>query len=234
MVVSLEISLLYIALCLVSSLITIKFIISYYFYNIYKKQSKEYKNELILAIGLLFLLFGIGRIIFLYFDFFLTELNGSLFQEYSTFWKFASGFQYAGLIVFIYFAEKVIFNKKTKYLISLSLTILIIVSLSMPDFLLVQSLSGISSFISFIFIPFSYLYLVFTSSGKIRIKALTIFFGFLLYGVGLVMLGEQIILTFLSYFPSSEILVRYSFQIISVLIKFCALVLFIYGFKEEK
>lgn len=212
------------------SLITVKFIIAY---ALFMKYRSNKENKLLLGASLLFLLLGISKIIFAYFDFYLTGFSSILIERYSIVWKFAGIFQYAGFISLIACAEKVIFKGKTYYLISICVGILTVVAFSLPILAISQLLSGFAMLIGVLFIPVSYLYLAIISSEDIRRKSLAIFAGFVIYAFGLLILGEPSSNLLRIIFPIDPLQLRYFAQFLSVFIKFGGMTLFIYGYLKE-
>ncbi|MBD3227057.1 MAG: hypothetical protein GF329_02630 [Candidatus Lokiarchaeota archaeon] len=221
-----------IAIGLIFTLISSKFIISFKFYNDYKNQELEYKNEMLLGTSLGFIFLAFGRIVYVIFDFFLTEFDSFLYQQFSTVWKIASIIQYIGIVILVFYSEKVIFSGKTKYLITIISIISIMISMFQLNFLMVQLWSGISTLFATLFIPLSYLYLVLKSSGKIRKKAFAIFLGFILYLIGFLLLGEVFVTIIANFILENEIIVRYLMHIISVIIRYFGIWLFIYGYRS--
>lgn len=218
------------AIGMVFSLITVKFIIAY---ALFMKYRANKENTLLLGASLLFLLLAISKIMFAFFDFYLTRFDATLIEQYSVVWKFAATILYAGFIFFIVCAEKVIFKGKTYYLISIFLAILTIIALAWPIMIISQFLSGISSLFAILFIPASYLYLAKISAEDIRRKSLAIFAGFLIYAFGLIIEGEPGANLLHLIFTVDPFLLRYFLQFLSVFIKFGGMSLFIYGYLKE-
>lgn len=212
------------------SLITVKFIMAYVLFIKYRS-NKE--NKLLLGTSILFVLLAISKIIFAYFDFYLTGFSAILIEQYSIVWKFAGIFQYVGFISFIACAEKVIFKGKTYYVISIILAVLTVIAFALPILTISQLLIGLASLTAILFIPASYLYLAIVSSEDIRRKSLAIFAGFLIYAFGLIILGEPSANILHVLFPVDPLLLRYFAQFLSVFIKFGGMSLFIYGYMRE-
>lgn len=226
----LETILLYFALIMILVLIGIKIFMGILFQRAYNENRA---NKLLLGVTIFFFLMAISRIGLFYFDFVLTQFQSSLYPQNAIFWKIFSGFQYAGFFCLIFAFEKVIFEKKTKYLISLLYAIFVTIAMAIPDFFEAQFWAGIPLAIAALFIPISYIYLAKTSQGDIRKKSLAIFAGFMLFAVGLLILGEDIVTILMGSFSASDLLIRYFLHIISVGFKLGAIILLRYGYLKK-
>jgi hypothetical protein len=218
---------LYIALIAIIVLVAVKLIMAYRFNRAYNA-NKE--NNLLLGVMFFFLFMAISRISLAYFDFVLTKFDPLEFQANALFWKFASIFQYIGFFCLIFSFERVIFEGKTWYLISVLYAIMTGVVMFISDFLAMQFWAGIPIAIAALFIPISYIYLAKKSQGEIRKKALIIFAGFILYAAGLLILGEDVVSALIGVFSAPELLIRYILHIVSVGLKLGAIALLGYGY----
>ncbi|MHA1144886.1 MAG: hypothetical protein ACTSRW_09140 [Candidatus Helarchaeota archaeon] len=209
-------------------LIFINFAFAVTFYMLYVTKGKE--NRLFQGVSLFFFFVGISRIFYMIFDFYQTEFNPALFQFYSPTWKIATAFIIIGFGFFFFIADHNFFNGKDKYAFTIAYIVFGITTLSIPDFFLSELLSSSCIFITVLFIPGSYLYMAWHTSNDLRRKSLTVFFSFLIYGAGLVILGE-VVINFISLFSIlDDTILRYCIHVISAIIKIAGASLMLYGF----
>lgn len=218
----------YLAIGFTIGLIVFKFTLSVIYFYLYFKKDKE--NRLVLAVGLFFLFMGISRIILLFFDFFLTGLNPAYLQTYSLVWTIGSIFVATGFGFFIIVADHNLFKGKDKYLLTIIYAVASTITLAIPIFIISETLSSVAIISAVLFIPISYLYVAIKSTGEIRRKALAVLFGLVVFATGLLLLGEPIIGPFAIMIPIDDILVRYTFHIISVCFKVAGGMIILYGY----
>ena len=128
---------------------------------------------------MLFLFNGISRIIMVIFDYVLTRFNSDLYSNYLIIYKIGFLIGNIGYLCLIFISERVILNLKSKYLITIILSIFIIIALIPEDINLVQFITVIPTAFAMIYIPLSYLSLA--RYDKIRKKALSIFAGYFIF-----------------------------------------------------
>lgn len=137
-------------------------------------------NVVFLTGALLFLFFGIGRLLFIRFDFFLTNLWEAYDPTHLWDWKLAMSFQLAGFGVVFYALEQQLLQGRDKRLLFVGFVALCVVMWLAPDIELAQAAMLLVLLLA-LFIPVGYLYLVVKSAGSVRKKSLLIFVGFVLY-----------------------------------------------------
>ena len=210
-------------------LIIAKFILALLLYKIYLK-SKE--NELVLGAALMFLFNGISRIFMVIFDYILTRFNSDLYADYLIFYKIGFLIGNIGYVCLIFISERVILKLKSKYIISIILSIFIVIALIPDDINLVQSITVIPTAFAMIYIPLSYLYLA--RYDKIRIRALSIFAGyFIFFLIGSAILAESNAQFFISLNPSYPIEIRSLLHMTSVCFKVLGMGLILYGYRKS-
>ncbi|NHI90998.1 MAG: hypothetical protein EAX96_00760 [Candidatus Lokiarchaeota archaeon] len=217
----------YLALILAFILVIVKMIISGYTFKTYR-ENREHK--LLIPIAILFLMFGMSRILLIYFDFYLTGFNDDLFQTYSLIWKIAIAFQSVGYSFMIFVAEKEVFKEKTKFIISISNAVFLIAIYLVPDIVMFQTLITISLSIVLLIIPICYGYLARATIGVARKKALSIFIGFFINMFGTIMLLELFVDAGVANFRIDEYTFRYILYSISMVIRMVGLSLIGYGY----
>ena len=211
-------------------LVAVKFIFSLL---LFRKYYENKENRLILAFAVLFLLIGIGRIFFIYFDYFLTNFDSTLYIMYGGYWKLASIFPFIGFIFVVFMAEKEIYKAKTKYLVGIFGLVFIVISMVIPDLGLAQVIGGIPTVIALLFIPISYLYLGIISEGEIRKKSFIIFIGITVYLLGYIILAEVLLDVFIMLFVAPEIYMRYILHVVSIGFKLVGIIILISGFMRN-
>nr|MDO8110262.1 hypothetical protein [Candidatus Sigynarchaeota archaeon] len=163
------------------------------------------------------LLFGLGRLVLLYHDYFAEEpLDIPL-------WTIGSGLSLAGLTCLTYTIEKFVFTK-TKMVISV-LGVACIVLLFVLAFLMLKSLATIvlySGNIAVILVPFLiYIYIAKISTGAVRKQAVIIIIGMVVSFIG--QLGGAVLFNL-------HVLDRLWSQLFGIILTFWGLVFLSYGF----
>jgi len=218
----------YISFGFTIGLIIAKFSLAFLLYKIVQK-SKE--NELGLGAALMFLFNGISRIIMVVFDYGLTRFNPDLYFSYLIIYKIGFLIGNIGYICLIFISERVILKFKSKYIISMILSIFIIIALIPEDINIVQLITVFPTAFAMIYIPLSYLYLA--RYDKIRARALSIFGGyFIFFLIGSAILAESIVQFFISLNPSYPLEIRSLIHIISVCFKLIGMGLILYGYRK--
>ncbi|MHA1649245.1 MAG: hypothetical protein ACTSYB_03545 [Candidatus Helarchaeota archaeon] len=151
----------------------------------------EERNKVKLAFCFMFLCLGLSRIFLVYFDYFLTELNPMVYENYQFMWKLANSFELAGLGFLIIVSEYAVFQGKDYYLFILGFTVVVIIGLLIPDFFLSQNVLVYA--VAFAaFIPLSWIYLA-IKLPPTRKNTILIFIGFVLFGIGLIFLSVAVV-----------------------------------------
>lgn len=157
---------------------------SIFFLKYYQKEERN-KNQL--AFGIMFVLLGIGRIILIVFDYFLTGLDQDLYETHQFTWKLATFFLLVGLGTLILVSEHAVWGGKDFYLFSIVFGILTAISMIIWDFKTSQAF-GTMAVVCAIFIPISYIYLA-IKLPPMRKNIALIFIGFVIYGVALILMS---------------------------------------------
>ncbi len=151
----------------------------------------EEKNRNQLAFCLVFLCFGIGRILLTYFDYFLTEMNPADYVNHQEMWKLATLFELAGLGFLILVSDYAVFKGKDYYGFFIGFVIVICVGLFYPEFLTAQNII-VGALLFAIFIPLSWIYLA-VKLPDLRGSIALIFIGFIIFGMGLLLMASGIV-----------------------------------------
>ena len=218
----------YIAFWFYIALIIVKFSIALLFFRIYQN-SKQ--NKLVLGAALLFLSYGIARIIMVVFDFSLTKFDSSVYQTYAILWKIGFLINCIGFLCLIFISERAILKKRSKYAITLFYFIFIIISIIPPDIQLVQLISIIPSALAMIFVPLTYLYLA--RYDTIRKRALAIFAGYVFFFMGATFLTEDLVQIFISINPNQSLSIRSLIHIVSVILKITGIMFMVFGYRKK-
>ncbi len=151
-------------------------------------------GTMIMLLGLL-----ISRIIFVYFDFVLTDFNDNNFPIYPNYvyWKVAMSFAAITLIYLLWVLDKVVMQNKFKGIPSIVTLLIIILVILLPvnsldDFKLISMISTVVN-IAALFIPGIFFYVAKKSSGTIRRNAFNIAIGILIYAISAVIVNESIV-----------------------------------------
>jgi membrane-associated HD superfamily phosphohydrolase len=169
--------------------IIISLVCSLIFFQKYLKSQERNKNQL--ALCLLFLCIGIGRLLLIYFDYFLTELNPGDYINHILMWKLANLIQLAGVGFLILISEYAVWKGKDYYVFFIGMTITVTIGMFYPEFSTAENIFTTAMFFAVI-IPFCWVYLA-IKLPNLRRKILLIFIGFIIYGFGMIMLGLTIV-----------------------------------------
>ena len=164
--------------------------------NYYKK--RDYKLNLPLSI--MFICLFLGRIIFIIFDFFLTNFNVDEHNTYLSTYKIGLFFVLLGFSALLYIIDGLLFKGKDKYLFTIAYFIPVIFIFLSPTIDAVQNWVTIS-FISWAIIPIGYIYIGIKATGEVRRKAIYIILGVIIYLVSYLFLAEGVIVPILTQFP---------------------------------
>jgi hypothetical protein len=176
------------------------------------KESRYY----LLGISLFAAIFGIGRLVLLYHDYFApNELDDLLY-------RIGAGFSLAGFTILTFTIEKFIFTK-TKKLISIFGLICILLLAFAPKEIGTPAFVGGNIIVT---VPpfFIYIYIAKTSTGAVRKQALFIILGMIMLFVSL--LGGALLYSFM-------ILDRLWSQLFGIIFSLAGLVLLSYGFVKS-
>ncbi len=213
-----------VSLALYAILIVIEFRIGIYFLNAYRK-NKEL--NFIGSIGMFFLFLLSGRIVLVFFDYYLVNMDPLLYLEYITQYKLGTGLQAVGLGFFLYVAERAIFQGKDKYLIIMGYGICQALAAILPDFYLSQGFTTVGA-LFVIFIPLSYIYMAIKNKGPIRTQSLFLVTGVIIFALGSLLIGEAIMGTLRVVLGSP-----YAVHILSITMKFVGVIIVYKGFSLQ-
>ena len=157
----------------------------------YLYAKSEHRVKYRLAFCLVFLSLGISRIILMYFDYFLTELNPVLYENYQLMWKLAQLFELIGLGFLILISEDAVFKGKDYYVFSIGFSIVVCIGMLIQEFLLTQNIL-VYALAFAILIPISWLYLAIKLPDT-RKNTLLIFLGIIICGAGLILISAAVV-----------------------------------------
>lgn len=180
------------------------------------------KNKIQLAFIIFFLCMGISRVLLIYFDYFLTHLDSTEYINFILYWKIALVFQFIGIGSIIFAAENGVFKGKDLYIFLIGFIILLCVGLLHPDFVVTQTIVVLVLAFA-IFIPVSYLYLAYKLPAARR-NIVLIFVGFLIFGLGIMVVSPDLLKTF----PA----MIHELYLLSILIQIPGYVVFAFGIKR--
>lgn len=217
-------------------LVSLKIILIFLFGRAVNRERKENGTlvfNFLFATFILLLCLFISRLFFIYFDFFLTELDSDLYHlyPYIIYWKIGIAISYIGIAILILFIDKGIFNFRLKGLPFITMLIVIIFVLLYPvntarDFEFISLLLIINT-IWLLIIPLIYFYIS-IKRPEFKKMSLLISFGFIFYGIGPVVINEQIIAVMISIFgPGFRLISYFAFAIT----KLVGLLMLSYGFR---
>ncbi|MHA1269624.1 MAG: hypothetical protein ACTSPY_07520 [Candidatus Helarchaeota archaeon] len=163
------------------------------FFVLFPKYLKfKNRNNIQLSYCLVCICLGIGRIIFIFFDYYFTKLNLSIHGYYHDIWRIATLFHLAGFGFIFVVSEYAIFKGKDYFILLISYIVIIIISMFMPDLTMSQDLLTFAFLIS-LFIPISYLYLAIKLTGKTRFYILLMFIGVIIFALTYYILSVDVI-----------------------------------------
>ena len=149
--------------------------------------SYEEKNKNQLAFSLVFLFLGIGRILLVYFDYGVTQLNPALYESNAFWWKLATLFLLVGFGALIWTSEYALWNGKDYFVFFIGFCIVVTIAMAIPNFELSQAFSTYAiAFGGFILVSYLYLAIKLPSARK---NIAMILVGFAIYGGALILLS---------------------------------------------
>lgn len=178
----------------------LKAVISIYIANkviIKKKKIGKLEFDFLLAVLILFICLFFSRLLYFYFDFYLTELDSSLYYLHPNvdYWKMATFLSTFGFVVAIYVVDKDAAKFKFKGIPALILFIISLIKFFYPvnsieDFNFISSFATIEApFILIIPIIFTYIGI---KGENLRKLSFIIVAAVLIYGGGGLIMGEHI------------------------------------------
>ena len=157
--------------------------------NRQKKKTGEISFDFLFSILILFICLFISRILYLFFDFFLTEFDTSKahLEPAITVWKFASLFANIGYIVVLFTIDKKVLSFKLKgilaYIMAIGAIIQFVYPVSSPeDFEVVSTIGALANIVA-ITIPIIFFYIGIKTPGLRKIS-FCIAFGVIIFAIG--------------------------------------------------
>ncbi len=194
-----------------------------------KKETGKYTIDFVFGMFVLFIGLIISRIIFVYFDFFLTYFDSDVYYKYAIYWKVALLISAIGLAFFNFVLDKKALHFKLKGIIAYfvlggSIVILFWPVNSPADFQTISALSLITSS-GTVLVLFIFLYIGIKIPG-LRKPAFMTIAGFVIYALGPILVNDAI-LEFLrtTFGEQMHILVFFLF----ITLKIVGLVIISYG-----
>jgi len=195
--------------------------------NFVRAYKKDRELSVIGSIGMFFLLMAVGRCAFIVFDYYLTEMTPAAYGPNVYMYQIATALQGAGEGFFLFVAEKQIFAGRDKYLILIGYVITMALGLVYPDFLTAQSITTIGG-LFILFIPPAYIYMLIKSSGPIRKLTAIVLLGMVVFAVGVIMLGEAVMIPLASLVGT-----RYAVHALSAVFKLVGATIVYLGFRPQ-
>lgn len=215
-------------------LIIIKFALSSFLaVKIYKRKKETGKFTYGFVFGVFVFISSmlVSRVLFLYFDFYLTRFNPSTYHEMPNLlvWKVAMYIYTIGGSVFVYIIDKKIFDYKFKGILSYLLLILGTIQLLYPvntaeDFQII-SILDVRFLIIGIVLPLYFFYLAWSPSPN-RILCITIATGIIFYMLGAAITIEYVMTQLTSTFGRE---IRITIYFISLILKVLGLFLCVHS-----
>jgi hypothetical protein len=178
-----------------------KFFMGYFLFKTIIRRKKQIgKRSLIFLMAIFFeiVCLFVSRIFFMIFDFGLTYFDSNLYYLYPNiiYWKVGMFISGTGVGFLVFIAEKFILNFRTKGFLAYIMVGMGIITLIYPinsaeDFELISFLA-ISANIGIFLLPFIYMYIGYKSP-EIRKHSLFVGWGFIIYGVGALIINESIV-----------------------------------------
>lgn len=148
----------------------------------WRREERQKKLDIASILAVYFLCLAIGRIIFIFHDYYLPVIYPLEANIITIFWLAGTGVSLLGMIAFIYLAE-IIIPKNTHYLFTI-LSVVTLVSIFLFPLKIAQGI--LYGMLPLIFlIGFTFLgYLIRKTIGSVRRNFILVFIGFLIFGVG--------------------------------------------------
>ena len=179
----------------------------------YLKSSE--KNNIKLAISLTFIFLAIGGSCFIFFDYYFTQLEPSLYETHQLIFKIATVFQLSGFGFLFLVSEHRVFKGKDYFIFFWGFLGLLVAAMVVSDFVLTETLINLA-FIFAVFIPISYIYLAIKLPGAARNNILLILFGIIIFTVGMVLNLLDVIVA-IEQLTGSAVVIHYLYLISPIL-----------------
>lgn len=162
-----------------------------------KKETGQFKVDFVFGMFILFICLLISRIIYIYFDFYLTRFDSDLYWEHALYWKLGLFASAVGLAYANFVLDKNVLNFRFKgifaYIIIGGATVILFYPVNnSQDFQFVSALSIFTS-AGTILIPIIFLYLGFKIPGNPGKTAFMITLGFIVYAIGPILVNDAIL-----------------------------------------
>jgi hypothetical protein len=206
-------------------LIIVKVLLSTYLgIKVLKKRKQEQEIEFLFAFFILLLSGVISRIIYFYFDFFLTQNNPDNYVENVIYWKIASAIGICGSAVVMFAVDRKVLKFKLKGIFSYILIATAVIVLIYPvntvaDFNTVANII-VLSFLAIILLPAVFFYVgVKIHPSPRALSAFAIAIGIIVYMIGTIMVNE-------TFFGFIDTAIRF---LLFVILKIAGLAMMSYG-----
>jgi len=211
-----------------SILLSCYFIFSLYLIRKYLNINKdsEKKDYLPFTYAIAFIFFGVGRILMSIFDLIVEFQPSNRTLENIVIWEIGTIFQILGYGLFFILMEKRVMKGRDKYILVILYFVFYFIGILLINTQMDTLFFTIALLLT-IYIPFAYLYIAIKADGVVRKKGITIFFGFLVLGIGLALLTETPLMIISSEFGLDYIQIHG----ISNLIKSVGVCLLFIGYK---
>jgi len=161
-----------------------------------KKETGQFKIDFVFGMFILFICLIISRVIYIYFDFFLTYFDSEVYYKHVLYWKLGFLPSAVGLAVVNYILDKKILNFKLKgitayMILGGAILVLFWPVNSQEEFQTISAISFISS-AGTILIPIIFIYLGIKIPG-LRKTAFMITIGFAIYALGPILVNDAIL-----------------------------------------
>lgn len=194
----------------------------------FRRYRGEGKNKFDLGFGFFFVFILLGQLIFFLYYYYITEFEQS--SENLIFWKVATLLQLCGFGILFVISEKKILDGKDYYLFFIGFCVMAGVALFQPTVHSATTWAMLSLAFA-LFIPISYVYLAIKSEGVYRKRSLFVFFGFIIYFIGIEIVSLNLANIIMA--ATGGLITIYHLSIIGYLLRIVALLLFSEGFIES-
>ena len=175
---------------------------------------------------------GLGRIVFIFFDYIFTLHQLSLYQTYQNIWKLASFFILIGFGFLIIVSEYRLFKGKDLYVFFWGFLIVAILGLIAPYFVWAENLINLAILFA-LFIPIGYIYLAIKLPGEIRKGIVVALIGIIIFVISLIINKIEIMESFAALI-SSFIAIPYlinDLYLMAAVLQTIGVVITYFGFK---
>lgn len=194
-----------------------------------KEKSSGNENYVPLLFFFIIVLIGIGHLFIVIYDLNTEFSKINLNINNMVLYKIGVSFLFIGFGVYFFSTEKKVMHGRDKYVLTILYSIVFVIGIISTDYNITVIIIILGSMI-FLYLPFAYLYLAIKSDGKVRRKALSIFFGSILIFLSVVIYAEP----FFTNLKNLTGLVDIQLEIIINYERILALLLIFYGFKIKK